>query len=95
VISIGAELSVVDAYLATTRLKNLMNDSVSIVRDAIRDTVAKSIIGHSPEARQATTARIEEAARTDLRTFGVTISNIEITEAWSRPVEPRVISGAN
>jgi hypothetical protein len=95
VISIGAELSVSDAYLAATKLKDQTVDSIAIVRDALRSTVSRSIVSHSAEARISTAAEIQKAARTDLEKFGMTLSNLEITEAWSQPVEVRMTSGAN
>jgi hypothetical protein len=95
VISIGGQLAVSDAYIATTKLKDQTNDSITIVRDALRATVSKNIAWHSTEAREAAAAEIQKNVRADLENFGMTISNVEITEAWSQPVEPRMISRAN
>ncbi len=95
VISIGGKLVVQDAYTASTRLKDPTADSAAIVRDAVRIVASKSIAGHSTEARAATSAEIERAANAELKQSGMSVSNVEITEAWSRPVRPRATSGAN
>ena len=84
-----------DPYTAATRLKDTTADSVAIVRDAIRLTVSKTIAGHPPEARVAAAAEIEKAGNAELQGFGMGIAEVEVTEMWSRTVEPRMISGAN
>jgi hypothetical protein len=95
VISVGAKLIVQDAYTAVTRLKDATADSVAIVRDTIRLTASKSIASHSAEERIAAAAEIEKTANAELQKVGMGVFEIEITEAWSRPVEPRMTSGAN
>ena len=95
VISIGAKLSVCDAYLASAKLKDYTNDSLVVVRDTMRMTVSKIIGGYSSGTRSTTAAAIQKAADAELRKVGMTISDVEITEAWSRAVEPRISSRAN
>lgn len=95
VISIGAKLSVRDAYRAATKLKDYTTDSLTIVRDAIRVTVSKSIGDSFADARRKTAAEIQKAVNAELDRVGMAVDSVEITEAWSRPVEPLMISGAN
>ncbi len=95
VVSLSAELVVQDAYTASTRLKNATDDSSNLVRDAVRLTVSKSIVGHSNETRAVTALEIQNTANTELEKFGMRVSNLEITEAWSREVEPPMSLGAN
>jgi hypothetical protein len=95
VISIGAELSVADPYQATTKLKNLINDSSAIVRDALRGVVSKRIADISPEVRSKTATDIAAVLNEDLRKCGMQVTNVEITEFWSRTLKPHPMAGAN
>jgi len=95
VISIGAELKVIDPQLVATKLKDQTKDSISIVRDALRLVASKTIVDVATEARSNTAREIEAAANVDLANLGMIVSDMEITEAWSVPVEPRMTAGAN
>lgn len=95
VISIAAELSVIDPYQATTKLKNLVNDSLALVRDALRGFVSKRLADDSADARSRTATEIAAVLNDDLRKCGMQVANVEITEFWSRTLKPRSITGAN
>jgi len=95
VISIGAELNVADPFLACTSLKDQVNDAVAIVREALRATVSRSIADTVTGMNSKIGDEIVAAANADLDKFGIRLSNLEITEAWSQPVQPRATAGAN
>jgi len=95
VISIGAELKVSDPHVASNTLKNQVNDSVAIVRDAIRIFLSKMIVDSAMDLRATIARDIEAAANMDLNKVGMQISDLEITEAWSRAVGPPATAGAN
>jgi hypothetical protein len=95
VISIGAELVIADPCQAITKLKNLANDSIAIIRDELRITVSKRIADVAAEARGKMGTDIAESLNTQLIKFGVQVKNVEVTELWSRPVNPAMIMGAN
>jgi hypothetical protein len=95
VISIGAELTVSDPYRACTALKDQVNDSVAIVRDAMRATLSKSISDTTDEARRKAGEEIAACANADLDKVGMRVANLEVTETWSRPIRSQIASGAN
>jgi hypothetical protein len=95
VISIAAELNVADPYQAATKLKNLVNDSLAIIKDALRGVVSKRIADTSAEVRGNAAADIAAALNEELSRCGVRVANVEITEFWSRTVKPHSITGAN
>lgn len=84
VISVGAELLVDDPYLAATSLKNRVSDSIPIVRQALRGLVSRTIADRTPEFRTKVSADIEAVVNEELRRMGMKISNLEITEIFSR-----------
>jgi SPFH domain / Band 7 family len=95
VISVGGEVVVCDPQLAVSKLKNLMNDSMTIVREGLRRTAAQSMVDPSDEGR----ARLAEAVTADLnrelKSRGVEVRNLEITELWAQPVKHVIPSEAN
>jgi hypothetical protein len=95
VVSIGAELKVSDPQLACTSLKNQIHDSVAIVRNALRAVVSKSFIEAATESRSKTAKEIEFVANAALNKVGMQVTNLEITEAWTHVVQPRMIVGTN
>ncbi|MGA8432193.1 MAG: SPFH domain-containing protein [Candidatus Sulfotelmatobacter sp.] len=95
VISIAAELVIFDPFEAVTKLKNLVNDSIAIIRDQLRSMVSKRITDPAPEMREKLAGEITLALNNDLRRFGVQVQRIEVTELWSRPIEPPMAIGAN
>ena len=95
-VSIGAELLVEDPYLAATSLRNRVNDSLPIVRDALRTVVSRSIADPSLEFRARAVREIEGAVNAELGRTGMKISNLEITELFSRsPLPQRSAKGLN
>lgn len=88
-LSVGAQISVSDAHRATTMLKDQINDSMPIVRDTLRSVVSGSIADGGPEFRNKTVADITQAVNVELDRVGMKISDVEITELWSRPISRR------
>jgi hypothetical protein len=86
VVSIGAELLVDDPYLAATSLKHRIDDSLPIVRGTLRNTVSRAIADPNPELRVKSAEEIQMAVNGELHTFGMKITNVEITELFSRSV---------
>ncbi len=95
VISIAAELVIADPFQAITKLKNLVNDSIAIIRDQLRSTVSKRIADTAPESRTKLASDITSALNNNLHQFGVQVQNVEVTELWSRAVAPPAMMGAN
>ncbi|MFZ3263519.1 MAG: SPFH domain-containing protein [Terriglobales bacterium] len=95
VISLGAELRVDNPFTACTALKDQVNESIAIVRDALRETVSNSIADAAPEGRGKIASDIEAAANKALNRVGMRLSQLEITEVWSQFVRPPTMSGAN
>jgi hypothetical protein len=86
VISIGAELVVTDPYAAVTLVKDRVQDSIAIVRDALRIHFGKTIADPTPSGRRIVSEKLTSAANTELSRIGMQIQNMEITEFWSRPM---------
>jgi hypothetical protein len=87
IMSIGAELTVSDPHLAYTKLQDPVDDSIPMAREVIESFAAKNIADTSAAARVKTAEEITEAVNSELSQFGVRISNLEITELWSRPLQ--------
>jgi hypothetical protein len=85
IMSIGAELSVADPYLACTKLKVPIDDSIPIAEEIILSFAASNVTDTSAAAREKTAEEITKAVNSELSQFGVRVSNLEITELWSRP----------
>lgn len=84
IISVGAELSVDDAYLAATSLKDRVGDSLLILREKLRSSASGKIADRRPEFRAKLAESIEYAANEELRHSGMKVSNVVITEMFSR-----------
>jgi hypothetical protein len=95
VVSIGAEVLVDDPYLAATSLKNRVGDSLPIVRDTLRSTMAGGIADLSPEYRVKAADDIASAVNAELNRMGMKISNVEVTELSSRRTFGRATAGLN
>src|SRR5579871_5590635 len=76
VISIAAELVIADPFQAITKLKNLVNDSIAIIRDQLRSTVSKRIADTAPESRTKLASDITSALNNNLHQFGVQVQNV-------------------
>lgn len=86
--SVGAELVVSDAYLASTTMKDRVNDSLVVIRDTVRSIVSRVIGERSSEFLTKTATDITAAVNAELARLGMRVSNVEIVEFWSRP-QPR------
>jgi hypothetical protein len=95
VISIGALLTVADPALAVTKLKNPLAEAMTIVRDALRVALSKTVADPRTVARTKTASDIELAINADLAKVGMQVANLEITELWSRSAKPPLGVGAN
>lgn len=95
VVSVGAEMLVDDPYLAATSVKNKIGDSLPIVRDTLRSTLARGIAETSAEYRLKAADDIASAVNDELKRLGMKISNVEITELSSRSTTSRSSMGLN
>jgi hypothetical protein len=95
VVSVGAQLNVADPLQASTKLKNQLADSMAIVRDGVRRTMSKAVGGVTPSDRPRIASEIEHAVNIDLEKVGMRVSQLEITELWSRSGKPGTVTGAN
>lgn len=91
VVSIGAEMLVGDPYLAATSLKDRFGDTLPIVRNTLRGAVSRAITDRGQEARAKLADDIEVAVNNELRRIGMRISNVEITEIFSRGMSSQSI----
>jgi uncharacterized membrane protein YqiK len=76
-------------------LKDQVNDSLSIMRDTLRATVSSQISDGRQEIRNKTAEQIAAAVNAALEKVGMRVSNLEITELWSRSVQPKMTKGTN
>lgn len=88
IISVGGELLVEDPYIAATSLKNRISDSLPIVRQELRSTVSRAVLGRTPELRMKMAEDVRKAVNEELHRVGMKISNVEITEIFSRNTLP-------
>lgn len=88
VISIGGELNVSDPYSAGTVLKDQVNDSIAIVREALRTTVSRGVIDATEASKAKTVAEIQSSANASLAQYGMRVVNVELTEVWSQEIDP-------
>jgi hypothetical protein len=95
VISIAAELVISDPFEAITKLKNLTNDSIAIVRGQLRNMVSRRIADPARETRTKLATDIMAGLNRVLRKFGVQVQKVEVTELWSRTIKPLEMMGAN
>jgi hypothetical protein len=86
VISVSAEILISNPHLATTSLKDQINGSLPIARDAVRSTLSKGIASEGAEFRIKTAADITQAVNEELDRVGMKVQNVEIVEFWLRPV---------
>ena len=94
IMSIGAELQIADPYVASTKLKNPVDDSIPVAREIIKSFAAGNITDARPEARVKTAEEITKVVNRELSQFGMAVRNLEITELWSRPLQGH-LTGAN
>jgi hypothetical protein len=95
VISIGGEIVVRDPRLAVTTLKNLVDDTLLVIRENLRVTISHLIIATSSEERDNLTASIADELDRELQSRGVRVQNIEITELWAWQMRHAIPAGTN
>lgn len=89
-ISLGMDLLVDEPYTAISALKNQVNDSVAIMRDAVRNAVVglgRDVLSERPALLQ----RLEAELARQLKPVGMRVAKLEITELWSKTPEQREV----
>jgi hypothetical protein len=86
-ISISAEALVADAHLASTVLKNQIEDSLPIARSAVGAALCRSAASEDPGYRTQVAADVTLAVNKELAHVGMKIQNVEILEFWLRPFD--------
>jgi hypothetical protein len=95
VISVGGELVIRDPQLAVNAFKNLVEDSLTIIRERLLHTVPRYIVDPSIEGRAKMVATITTALNSELGSRGVGIDHLEITELWVQAVKHNISTDAN
>jgi len=95
VISLGGELQVCDAQLAVTTLKNLVDDSLVLIQEGLRLAASHSIVDSGDEGRAKLASSFTSELNDDLRTKGVEVREIEITELWIQQVRHSIPTTTN
>jgi hypothetical protein len=95
VISVGGELVIRDPQLADIAFKNLLEDSLPIVRERLLHFAPRSIIDLSIEGRAKMAASITADLNREMQARGVGIEHLEITELWVQPAKYNLPSEAN
>jgi hypothetical protein len=94
IMSVSAELSVFDPYLAYTKFQDPVDDSIPMAREIIESFAATNIADATASARVKNAEEMTRAINDELSQFGVGVRNLEIPELWSRPL-PQSARGAN
>jgi TRAP-type C4-dicarboxylate transport system substrate-binding protein len=87
VISLGGELCVSDGQMAVIAFKNIVEDSLAIVREAARAVVSSAVVESGPEGRTSLTRTLNDEFNRELSSRGVEVRNLEITELWAQPLK--------
>jgi|SRR5579863_9554189 len=95
IISVGGEIVVSDPQAAMNTFKNLVEDSVAIVREGLGLAASHAIVDPSQEGKEKLAAMITSEINRELQTRGVMIRNLEITELWARPLQNFVPTVSN
>jgi hypothetical protein len=93
VISVGGELWIRDPNLAVITLKDIVGNSLPIVRERLCQAASRSIIDASPEGRKELAGRLLAELNRELETRGVEIRNLEITSHGRN--QPNMAAEAN
>ena len=67
-------------------LKDQVNDSLPIARDAVRSALSRGIATEDPSFRTKAAADITQAVNDELGRVGMKVDNVEIVEFWLRPI---------
>jgi hypothetical protein len=95
VISVGGELVIRDPQHAVNAFKNLVEDSLTIIRERLLHTVSRYIVDPSIEGRAKIAATIITELDPELESRGVGIEHFEITELWVQAVKHNISPDAN
>ncbi len=93
VASFGAKLRVLDPYIAATRSKDHLNDSIGIVRNAALSVLSRALIVAGLDMRARLSTDIKLAVNKELLRVGMELSEIEITELWTDAKPPATSVG--
>jgi hypothetical protein len=85
-VSVGADILVSNPHLAGTALKDQINDSLPIARDAVRSALSRGTASDDLDFRTRAVADITQAVNEELDRVGMKIENVEIVEFWLRPI---------
>ncbi len=95
VISVGGELVIRDPQRAVVAFKNVVDDSLPIIRERLLHIVPRSIIDRSVEGRAKMAASITADLNRELQSRGLGIEQLEITELWMQAVMYNMPAEAN
>lgn len=95
VISVGGSLAISDPQLAMTSMKNVVPDSLVIIRECLLQVASHSIVDSSLEGRANLTAAVVDKINGELRTRGVEIGQMEISELWAWPPAQKISTEVN
>jgi hypothetical protein len=95
VISLGGELRVCDAEAAVIAFKNILEDSLTLVRGTVRSAISHRVVESGPAGRADLAHTLTEEFNRELRTRGVEVQNLEITELWAQKVAYTIPATAN
>jgi hypothetical protein len=89
IISIGSELLVSDPFVALSAQKDPVNDSLAMIRNALRTFVSQRITSPDAADRSKLADAITAHLNAELARFGMRVSNLEVTELGSRTAQPK------
>jgi hypothetical protein len=95
ILSVAGELVISDPGTATNTFKNILEDSVAMIREGLCPAASRSIVDPSEEGRKRLVADITATINRTLEPNGVMLRSLEITELWTRPVRFTVAGEAN
>jgi hypothetical protein len=95
VISVAGELIIANPQTATNAMKDVVADSLSIVRERLCLAASHLIVDPTSEGKGKLGAAITSEINLVLQSSGVMIRNLEITELWAPPMKYAVASEAN
>jgi flagellar basal body-associated protein FliL len=83
VVSIATDLFVSDPHVATTKLKDQVNDALTIMRDSLRRVVSPQLGTDLRETREKLSTDLANAINADLSKVGMRTAPVEVTEIWT------------
>jgi hypothetical protein len=76
-------------------MKNVVNDSLAIIREGLIQAASHLIVDASPEGRTSLAAAVTTELNRELKTRGVGIGSLEITELCTWPSGHSISTEAN